>query len=108
MFPGRIDPKQMEAMMSKLGIKTDEIQAKKVIIELDDKNIVIENPQISAMTMQGQKTYTIVGEERVEEKENEDDIKLIMEQTNCTKEQARIALKENQNDIAEAINSLKE
>ena len=107
MFPGKIDPRQMKAMMSKLGIKTDEIQAKKVIIELDDKNIIIENPQISAMTMQGQKTYTIVGEERVEEKESQEDISLIMTQTNCTEEQAKQALKENENDIAKAIASLK-
>ena len=33
MFPGGMNPKQMKQMMSRMGIKSDEIQADRVIIE---------------------------------------------------------------------------
>ena len=69
MFPGMggMDPRKMKMMMKQLGIKSEEIDAKRVIFELDNSKLVIENPQVSAINMQGQKTYTVVGEE-VEEK----------------------------------------
>jgi len=109
MFPGMkgINPKQMQAMMKQLGIKSEEIPAEKVIIQLKDKKIVIDNPAVSSIDMQGKKTYTIMGEERIEEKENEEDLKMVMEQAKVSKEEAKKALKESDGDIAEAIMKLK-
>ena len=62
MFPGmgKMNPKQMQAMMKQFGIKSEELPAEKVIIEAKGKRIVIENPQINVVEMQGQKTYTIM------------------------------------------------
>ena len=50
---GGMDPKKMQAMMRQMGIKQDEIEATRVIIEKADGNIVIENPNVVKITMQG-------------------------------------------------------
>lgn len=111
MFPGKINPKQMQAMMRQMGIKTQEVPAKRVVIELENEKIIIEEPNVSSMTVQGQKTYTVVGPEKVEGKELEpsaEDAKMVMEQANCSEEDAVKALKETNGDIAQAIVKLKE
>ena len=101
MFPG-IDPKKMQAMMKQLGIKQEEIEAKRVIIEKEDSKIVIENPSVSKVMMSGQETFQITGEAREEESSSEEDIKQIMEKTGASRKQAEKALEET-GDLAEAI-----
>ncbi len=109
MFPGmgKMNPKQMQAMMRQFGIKSEELPAEKVVIESKGKKIIIENPQINVIEAQGQKTYTIMGEAREETGTSEEDLKLVMEQTGATKKQAEEALKKSNGDIAEAITGLK-
>jgi len=109
-FPGKIDPRRMQAMMKQMGISTEEIPAKKVIIETSEKRIIIEPCQVSAMTVQGQKTFTVAGTERQEEKELEvsaEDVEMVAEQTGASKKEAEKALRETKGDIAEAILKLK-
>ncbi|MEM3406008.1 MAG: nascent polypeptide-associated complex protein [Candidatus Aenigmatarchaeota archaeon] len=97
----------MEKMMAQLGIKSENIDAKRVIIERDEGNIIIENPQITKMVIQGNETFQIVGESKIEKiKFSEDDIKLVMEQTGASREVVEKTLNET-NDIAEAILKLK-
>lgn len=110
MFPGKINPRQMQSMMRQMGISTEEIPAKRVIIETSEKRIVIEPASVSAMTVQGQKTYTVNGSERVEELEfvpSEEDVKMVAEQSGSSEDDARAALKQTKGDIAEAILKLK-
>ncbi|MBU1136184.1 MAG: nascent polypeptide-associated complex protein [Nanoarchaeota archaeon] len=103
MFPS-IDPRKMKSMMSKMGIKQDEIPAKRVIIEQEDKDIIIENPQILKIDMQGNESFQITGEVSEEEKGiSEEDIKQVMEKTGKCEEEARNALEKNNGDLAEAI-----
>lgn len=105
---GKLDPKQMQRMMKQLGIKSEEIAAKKVIIETDSKKIIINNPSITAIDMKGQKSFQIVGE--VSEQSMgvpEEDIQMVAEQTGKTKKEAEKALTETNGDIAEAILKLK-
>ena len=102
-----MDPKKMEQMMRQMGINSKQISAKTVKIETEDGNLIITNPQVTEITMQGQKSYQISGTVSFEEAVKEDDIKLIMEQTGCMKEQAIEALKKTNGDIAEAILLLK-
>ena len=99
----------MEKMMKQLGIKTEELDAKDVRITTKDGVVVLKNPKISIMNMRGQKIFQIIPEEIVEEQEstNDEDIELIMSQTNCSKEEAEKALKESNGDIAEAILKIK-
>lgn len=113
MFPGmgKMNPKQMQGMMQSLGIKQEELNAKKVIFELEDKKLVFENPQVSAMDMQGQKIYSVVGEAAEEAEEKEvpaEDVKMVAEQSGKSEEEAKNALEKTSGDIAEAISKLKE
>ncbi len=114
MFPGMgrgMDPKSLERMMKQLGIKTEEIKAKKAIFELENgKKLVIEKPSINAMTVQGKKTYTVMGEEKEEQGKKEipeEDIAMVAEQTGASREKAKKALEKNDGDIAKTIIELK-
>lgn len=104
-----INPKKMQAMMKQIGIKQEEIDAERVIIEKSDGKIVINNPSVTKINMQGQETFQISGDISEESGENqkdtEKDITTIMEKTGCSEEQAKEAL-EKTHDLAEAILSL--
>ncbi len=103
---GGIDPKQMAGLMKKMGIKTESIDAKEVIIR-GSKTIVIKNPQVTVVDMQGQKTYQVIGNAEEKKEENKEDLDLVMEQTGATEDEARVALDEAEGDIALAILKLK-
>ena len=104
----KINPKQIEQAMKKMGIKQEEIQADEVIIKSAGKEIVISNPQIVKVNMMGQESFQISGEvsERSAEKFSQAAIKLIVEQTGASEEEAKTALQET-GDIAAAILKLK-
>lgn len=111
MIPG-MNPRKMQQMMRKMGIQQSEIAATEVIIRTEDKEIVITSPQVSKVNMMGQQTYQIAGEEHerslsAEPEISEEDIKTVMEQADCTKEEAEEAIKANNNDLAAAILSFK-
>jgi nascent polypeptide-associated complex subunit alpha len=106
-MPGRMNQRQMNQMMRRLGINVKNIEnVEKVIIQTDTKEYVFDDAEVTVMEAQGQKTFQISGnpilKERTEEQLN-DDIKLIVEQTGKSEEEAKKALKETNGDIAEAI-----
>ena len=112
MFPGmggRVDPRQMNQMMKRLGIDVHEIEdVKEVIIRTAREEYRFDAPQGTAMTAQGQKTYQIVGKPAVAAREavleiSEDDVNMVAEQTGKSADEARAALVETKGDIAEAI-----
>lgn len=98
----------MKMAMKKMGIKQEELDAVEVIIKLKDKELVFRNPNVSKVDAMGQETYSIIGvpEERSLEKFSSDDVKMIVEQTGCSEDEAKKSL-EKTGDIAEAILSLK-
>ncbi|MBC8500272.1 MAG: nascent polypeptide-associated complex protein [Nanoarchaeota archaeon] len=111
MFPG-INPRQMKQVMKKMGMQQQDIEVNEVIFKMNDKDIVISNPTVSKINMMGQETYQVVGE--IHEKQvdtthdiSEEDIQIVMSQTNCSKEEAIKAIKKSKGDLAEAIMSLK-
>jgi nascent polypeptide-associated complex subunit alpha len=106
---GKINPKQIEGMMKKMGIAQQNIDAKRVIIELEDENIIIDEPNVIKINMQGQESFQITGETRIERKEgfSEQDVRMVMEKTSAKKEEVIEFLKENNGDIALAIIELK-
>ncbi|MCW6160409.1 MAG: nascent polypeptide-associated complex protein [Candidatus Micrarchaeales archaeon] len=111
MMPG-MDPRQMKSMLAKMGIQTSEINALRVVIECADKDIVIENPQVTAISAQGSVSYQVAGETTEKEKKveieiTEDDIKMVMDGTGASKEDATKALQDSNGDIAQAILALK-
>lgn len=112
MIPG-LNNRQAQAMMRKMGIKQEEIDATEVVIKTSDKEIIIQNPQVSKVNMMGQETFQVIGqaEERLISSEPEishDDIETVMQQTGASEEKAKEALKGSQGDLAGAILSLKE
>lgn len=106
---GGVNPRQMAGMMKKMGISQDEIHASRVIIEkTDGERLIIDEPNVMKIKMQGQTSFQVTGEERVETAEIEDtseDIETIMEKTGCSEEEAKAAL-EKTGDLADAIMEL--
>ena len=109
-----IDPKTLKTMMARMGIKSSEIVANRVIIEGNDKDIIIEEPQVITIEAQGTVSFQISG--RVSEREkllqpieiSEDDIRTVQEQTGISDEAlVKKTLEETNGDIAEAIIKLK-
>jgi nascent polypeptide-associated complex subunit alpha len=100
----RINPKQMEKAMKRMGMATEAIEADEVIIKTPEKDLVISNPEVTKINMMGQEMYQIAGsaEERGKEKFSDEDIRLIVEKTGATEEEAKQALEE-EGDIAGAI-----
>ncbi|RLG16216.1 nascent polypeptide-associated complex protein [Candidatus Pacearchaeota archaeon] len=108
MFPGLggLNPKKMQAVMKQMGISQEEISASRVIIEKTDGNsVIIENPSIIKIKMQGQETFQISGDVKESETPiiSEEDIKTVMEKTNSSKQQAKQVLEQTKGDLAEAI-----
>ncbi len=101
MIPG-INPKKMKKMMSKMGISQEEIPANRVIIEQEDKNLVIEEPEVLKVSMQGKETFQISGNIK-EETITEQDIKQVANKTGCSEEKAKKTLEQVDGDLAEAI-----
>ncbi len=103
----KMNPRQMKKMMRKMGMESEELDAKEVIIRLSDGEIRIENPGVNVITMMGQKTYQITGEEKAKSTVPEEDVKLVAMQANSTEEEAKKALEKTDGDLAEAIVLLK-
>ncbi len=104
---GGMNPAMMKRMMKQMGMKSSELDAKRVVIELGSGNLVIEEPSVTMMEVQGKKTYTIMGTEKRETGIPEEDIKMVAGQTGKTSEEAKKALEESNGDLAEAIQALK-
>jgi len=105
-------------MMQKMGMDMKEIaNVRQVVIKTTDKQIVIDDPTVTTITMQGQTMFQVTGgavkegvhKEEVEEALpiSEDDVKLVAEQASVSVEEARKALIESGGDLAQAILALK-
>jgi nascent polypeptide-associated complex subunit alpha len=107
---GRMNPKQMERMMRKMGLQMEEVKdAKRVVIETETKEIIIDNPSITIMNVQGEKTFQIQGstsEKTLKEEIPQEDIELVMAQTGVDEAAAKKALEDAGGEPAEAIINL--
>ncbi|MCD6589668.1 nascent polypeptide-associated complex protein [Candidatus Woesearchaeota archaeon] len=113
MMPG-MNPRQVKQLMKQLGIKQEEVNAIRVIIELSsNEKLVFNNPSVVKIDMMGQETFQITGsyekEENKEEYEpNKEDVSIVIEKTNCSEQEAREALIATNGDIAEAIQRIEQ
>jgi nascent polypeptide-associated complex subunit alpha len=128
MFPGgrAPDPRQMKAMMRKMGIDQKELEGvEQVVIITRDREIVFTAPEVVAVTAQGVTTYQVAGNpvERPRgaggapagvpakagapparaPKYSAEDVSLVMAQTGASEQKARAALDECNGEVAEAI-----
>ena len=108
---GKMSAHQMEKMMRTMGIKSETLDVKEVLFRLVDREFIVRNPVVQKVNIPGQgESFQVVGvpEDVVKDTgPSEEDIQLVMEKTDCTKEEAEKALSLN-GDIAEAIISLTE
>ena len=103
-------------MMQKMGVKVDELpEVSEVIIKTSSKDIVIESPSVTLLTVQGQTMYQIAGgrisemasQQVAQNVPQEADVQLVAQQTGKSLEESRKALVEAGGDLAKAILSLK-
>ena len=98
-----LNPRKMQEAMKQMGMSQEDIDASKVIIEKKDgKRIIITNPFVAKIKIQGQESFQISGEVNEEISISEQDIKTVMEKTGHNKEDSKRALEKTQ-DLAEAI-----
>ncbi len=98
-----LNPKKMEAMMKQMGMSQEQINASRVIIEKSDNSkIIIENPSVTRLKIQGQETFQISGDTSEVLGISEEDVNTIIEKTGVSPEKAREVL-EKTGDLAESI-----
>jgi nascent polypeptide-associated complex subunit alpha len=105
-------------MMQKMGMKIDEIDGvTEVLIRTVTREIIIEEPVVTSVVVQGQRMYQITGgsaherapsAEAAQPEVPEEDVNLVATQTGKTVDEAKVALKESGGDLAEAILRLKQ
>ena len=107
MIPG-MNSRQAQQMMKKMGISQVNLPIKRVIFEMEDSNLVIEDPSVTKISMQGQISYQVVGEESEESTESfsKEDVEMVIEKTGKDEGEVREALEKSNGDIAEAIMEL--
>ena len=128
MLPGgRVNERQMRMMMKRLGMSTEEVaDVEEVVIRTRDKEHVLKQPEVTILTVQGVRTYQVVGEVEVRPRTAgspvaavpgtpapaprtgppEEDVQLVVEQAGVTREEAIDALEAAGGAPAEAILSL--
>ncbi|WP_455368827.1 nascent polypeptide-associated complex protein [[Eubacterium] cellulosolvens] len=103
-------------MMQKMGMDTKSLDdVRDVTIRTSDRKIVIEEPSVMSIAMQGQNMFQVTGgtirEERTTSETKvvipEEDVKMVAEQANVSMDDAKKALEGSGGDLAEAIVSLK-
>jgi len=106
-----INPRDLQKAMQRMGIQQQEVDAKEVIIRCQDKDIIIQNPQVAKVNMMGQETWQITGSavEQARSSEpdiKEEDIQTVMQQTGASHDKALKAIKDAKGDLAQAIINL--
>ncbi len=103
-----MDNRQARRAMERMGINMKEIPGVlEVIIRTSDKEMHIKDASVSEVNAQGNRVFQVMGDvEEVDvEKEafNEEDILLVQQQANVSKEKAMAALEESDGEVARAI-----
>ncbi|MCK5309424.1 MAG: nascent polypeptide-associated complex protein [Thermoplasmata archaeon] len=118
MMPGMrgVNPKQMKQAMKKMGIVQEDMEGvDEVIIKARGETYVFKKPEVQVTTMQGQKTFQVVGDHEVIKGDvpvstepigiviPDEDVELVAGQANVSHEEALAALEECNGEPAEAI-----
>ncbi len=105
-------------MMQRMGMNMDSVpDVEQVIIRTSSKEIVVEQPEVAILEMQGQKIFQVIGGQITEKAPehkithaapitravSEEDVQLVADQTGKSLDAARKALEECDGDLAKAI-----
>jgi nascent polypeptide-associated complex subunit alpha len=113
----RMNPREQKRMMQKMGMNMDSVEdVKQVIIRTATKDIVIDEPEVAILQVQGQKMYQVIGGQVSEQAPSQfgsaaaakpafsdEDAQLVADQTGKSLEKAKEALQECGGDLAKAI-----
>ena len=114
----RMNPREQKRMMQRMGMNMDSVaDVQQVIIRTADKDIVIDEPEVAILQVQGQKMYQVIGGQVSEQAPStagapaalakpsfsEEDVQLVADQTGKSPEKAKEALRECGGDLAKAI-----
>src|ERR671938_588185 len=101
--------REMRRMLDKMGLEMKDLgDIEEVIIKTDTKEIYLTKPQIIEMKGKDNTIFQVIATD-IEERQREipvfkeEDIILVMQQANVTKEKAVHALTDTKGDIAQAI-----
>ncbi len=112
-----MNPREQKRMMQRMGMNMDSVaDVQQVIIRTNDKDIIIDEPEVAILQVQGQKMYQIIGGQVSEQAPaqrqaaaaatpafSEEDVQLVADQTGRSLEKAKEALQECGGDLAKAI-----
>lgn len=113
-----MNPREQRRMMQRMGMNMDSVaDVKQVIIRTANKDIVIDEPEVAILQVQGQKMYQVIGGQVSEQAPSvqitagtptkpaytEEDVQLVADQTGRSLEKAKEALEECGGDLAKAI-----
>lgn len=95
-------------MMERMGINQKEVpNVEEVIIRTTTKDLVISGASVSEVNFQGNRVFQVAGEveevQREAKKFSEDDIVLVQQQANVSREKAMAALDQSDGEVAKAI-----
>ncbi len=112
MFPG-MNSKQMKSAMQRMGMKQEDLDATRVIVEFQDKQWIFDAPDFSKIDMMGNSSFQLVGPYREASLDstpdiNQEDIETVMDAANVSEDVAKKAIAEAKGDLAEAILNLQE
>lgn len=106
----RMNPREARRMMQRMGMNMGAMpEVEQVVFKTSTKEIIVENPEVTVMEMQGQKIFQVIGERITEKalekavKIPEEDVQLVATQANVSPDQARAALEQTKGDLAQAI-----
>jgi nascent polypeptide-associated complex subunit alpha len=113
----RMNSREQKRMMQRMGMNMDTVgDVQQVIIRTADKDIVIDEPEVAILQVQGQKMYQVIGGQVSEQSPaqrgvsvavkpafSEEDVQLVADQTGKSLEKAKEALQEADGDLAKAI-----
>jgi len=104
--------RQVRRMLDKMGLNMTELDGvQEVIIRTRDREIIIKEPTVAELKAQDSTIYQVIAgeiEERGIERKHfsEEDIMLVIQQANVSRDEAIKALEDADGDIAKAILSL--
>ncbi|HEY4822556.1 MAG TPA: nascent polypeptide-associated complex protein [Candidatus Bathyarchaeia archaeon] len=113
MMRRKISPREQQRMMQQMGMQVQQLDdVTRVIMETPSRRIVIDDPEVATVTVQGQTIYQVGGgsvkEEVVSGQASVDDAKLVASQAGVSQEEAAEALRQSGGDLAQAIVLLKQ
>jgi len=108
-----MSPRETKRLMKRMGLSMDAIpDVQQVIFRTSTKEIIIDDPEVAIMSVQGQKMYQVTGGKTTEKALAaeeakltipEEDVRLVADQTGRSVEEAKQALEESGGDLAKAI-----